>query len=290
MIGQADFIPHTTPHGLSSVDRLLLYSALALVVTVGCWWAAGRGRDPLDGAPPRPNRLHEDAVLFTILVYLTAALVISSLVQLVTGQTEGAATLVAVGNGAQLAGLGACLLVAATRFDGGVHRFCFGGEGLKPGLWSVTALVAILMALGLCPVVSEATVSVMVRVAPGVEFRPHPTISALRDGTQPIGIVVALLAGAVLVAPLAEELFFRGVLQTYLVGQMRSRWPAIVLAALAFGAVHYTQPYAVAALVLLGVLLGYAYERTGSLLPPVVIHALFNLKTLVWEAVGAAPT
>jgi len=36
----------------------------------------------------------------------------------------------------------------------------------------------------------------------------------------------------------------------------------------------------------LALLLGYAYERTGSLLPPMVIHALFNAKTLIWEALA----
>jgi membrane protease YdiL (CAAX protease family) len=33
-------------------------------------------------------------------------------------------------------------------------------------------------------------------------------------------------------------------------------------------------------------MLGYAYERTGSLVSPILIHAAFNLKTLVWNALG----
>ena len=58
----------------------------------------------------------------------------------------------------------------------------------------------------------------------------------------------------------------------------------------AFGAVHFAQPHAIPALVVLSLLIGYAYERTGSLVAPVVIHAAFNLKTLIWSALGAVPT
>ena len=64
------------------------------------------------------------------------------------------------------------------------------------------------------------------------------------------------------------------------------RHTAIVISAGAFAAVHFQQPHVVLALFFFGVLLGYAYERTGSLAAPVLIHAAFNLKTLVWESVG----
>ena len=53
----------------------------------------------------------------------------------------------------------------------------------------------------------------------------------------------------------------------------------MVRPALAFTLVH-AQVHALPAL-LLGVLLGLAYERTGSLLVPILVHALFNLKTLI---------
>ena len=43
------------------------------------------------------------------------------------------------------------------------------------------------------------------------------------------------------------------------------------------------QPHVVLPLAVLGVLLGVLYLRTGSLLGPIVLHALFNAKTLLWE-------
>ena len=53
-----------------------------------------------------------------------------------------------------------------------------------------------------------------------------------------------------------------------------------------FGVVHVSQPQVVLPLTLLGIALGWAYERTGSLVPPMVAHSLFNLKTLVWNSLS----
>ena len=124
--------------------------------------------------------------------------------------------------------------------------------------------------------------------APDYVFEPHPTIEALHDPAQPIGVVVMFWVGALVLAPVLEELFFRGLIQTYLGGILRSRWAAIGIASVAFGFVHSFQPQAVLALILLAFLMGYAYERSGSLVVPIAIHAMFNLKTLIWDTLGTA--
>ena len=56
---------------------------------------------------------------------------------------------------------------------------------------------------------------------------------------------------------------------------------------LAFGLAHSQQPQVIPTIAVLGVILGASYERTGSLVPSITIHVLFNSKTLVWEALGA---
>src|SRR5262249_14178247 len=116
------------------------------------------------------------------------------------------------------------------------------------------------------------------------EFEPltHPTLSALHE-IHSFLLSSALWCGAVIAAPIAEECFFRGLLQTALVNLLQSRWVAIGISSVAFGAVHIGQPHIVPALIFLGLLLGYAYERTGGLLAPILIHALFNLKNLIWD-------
>lgn len=95
---------------------------------------------------------------------------------------------------------------------------------------------------------------------------------------------IALLAVlAVVMAPLFEELFFRGFLFR---GLARSwGWPlAAVVSGAVFGAVH--QQFTVfLPLFALGVVLAWAYQRTGSLWAPIALHAIFNgLSVLAWAA------
>jgi membrane protease YdiL (CAAX protease family) len=76
------------------------------------------------------------------------------------------------------------------------------------------------------------------------------------------------------VAPIVEELTFRGVGQSLL----RERFgaaPAIVLVGVAFGAWHGLL-IALLILIPLGSALAYLRERTDSVLPGMVVHALFN--------------
>jgi membrane protease YdiL (CAAX protease family) len=92
---------------------------------------------------------------------------------------------------------------------------------------------------------------------------------------------------AVFVAPLVEELLFRGLVQSALRSGLGRPWPAIFLASLMFAAVHQN-PEHWPALFVLGVGMGYAYERSGSLLRPIFIHAMFNGLTILSQIVETA--
>lgn len=91
--------------------------------------------------------------------------------------------------------------------------------------------------------------------------------------------VFAFVAGAILttvMAPLAEELFFRG----FLYGGLRKYGVPIaaIVSGLLFGAVHIGgSPIGfLVPLAALGIILALLYERTGSLYPPIALHALNN--------------
>jgi membrane protease YdiL (CAAX protease family) len=90
-------------------------------------------------------------------------------------------------------------------------------------------------------------------------------------------MLVALGILVVGVAPIAEEIFFRG----FLFGGLRGRlsfWPAALISGIFFGAIHILGGswQAVVLLSVFGTLLAFLYERTGSLGPPIIMHMFQN--------------
>ena len=95
--------------------------------------------------------------------------------------------------------------------------------------------------------------------------------SVKRASPREFGLI--LLAGAV-VAPVIEEIYFRGyVFRAYL--QKKGLFPAFLFSSALFAAVHMNLP-AFVPIFAMGLLLSYAYRRTGSLLPCIVAHATNN--------------
>lgn len=85
----------------------------------------------------------------------------------------------------------------------------------------------------------------------------------------------AVLAATVLcvAAPIAEELFFRGLVHGSL---RRFGVPVATVVSAAFFAVVHVVPAAFPILFVVGVVLALLYERTGSLLPGILVHACLN--------------
>jgi membrane protease YdiL (CAAX protease family) len=94
-------------------------------------------------------------------------------------------------------------------------------------------------------------------------------------GAQRIPIILL----AVVVAPVAEELAFRG----YLYGVIKRYFgavPALVLSGILFALIHLNLPSFFPLLVLASAF-ALAYELSGSLLVPMTMHALFNALSLI---------
>jgi membrane protease YdiL (CAAX protease family) len=88
------------------------------------------------------------------------------------------------------------------------------------------------------------------------------------------------LFAVVALAPLFEEVVFRGAIYRGLRG-LAGVWPAALGSGLVFAAIHGAAPQALPILVL-GVLLALCYERAGTLLAPITLHALHNGAALAW--------
>ena len=96
----------------------------------------------------------------------------------------------------------------------------------------------------------------------------------LKDNAGPAMLITLLLVAGVM-APLSEELFFRG----FLYNAAKHRLgivPGIILSALVFALVHIG-PLAVIGIIPMGVLLALAYEKSGSLWVPIMMHATNNI-------------
>lgn len=111
----------------------------------------------------------------------------------------------------------------------------------------------------------------------------HETLQLLQESDAGIGVYL-LCGSVVLVVPLVEEVLYRGLLQDGLVRAGFSRWWAILLASTVFAAMHITvsAPETIAGLFVLSLAFGWAYERTGRLAAPVLMHALFNAANILY--------
>jgi len=88
------------------------------------------------------------------------------------------------------------------------------------------------------------------------------------------GQLLLSITVVVILAPIFEELFFRGLFYPAL---RRSLGPtlAIVIDGIIFGALHMRY-LSIVPLILVGMILAYVYEKTESLYAPMLTHALYN--------------
>jgi membrane protease YdiL (CAAX protease family) len=83
-----------------------------------------------------------------------------------------------------------------------------------------------------------------------------------------------LLLAGIVVAPVVEELFFRGFLYAGLAQRYSWRKAAVISSAL-FALIHL-QPLAIVPIFLLGYLFAYLYERSKSIWPAILMHVTTN--------------
>lgn len=106
----------------------------------------------------------------------------------------------------------------------------------------------------------------------------EPEQEDIADGFGPIPVQVLLI---VIAAPLSEELCFRGML----FGGLRERLatvPAALVAGTVFGLLHaFTGISAVPPLIALGFIFCLLYEKTGSIVPGILLHMLNNSVALL---------
>ena len=104
--------------------------------------------------------------------------------------------------------------------------------------------------------------------------------SGLEDADQNLLLAIATGMLLIVVAPLAEEVFFRG----FLYQAFRNSFgvlPGALLSAVIFGAIHF-EFFKLVQLAILGVILALLFEKTRSLWSPIILHAVNNTLAYIY--------
>ncbi|WP_332744630.1 CPBP family intramembrane glutamic endopeptidase [Hydrogenophaga sp.] len=141
----------------------------------------------------------------------------------------------------------------------------------------IVPLVALLMPALL--LIAGATTELLESLLPLSRWEEQ-AFDRMMSGSLPAIVATCLLA------PVLEEMLFRGIILRAFLLQY-PRWAAIWSSALIFGFAHMNvYQFVVASMI--GVLLGWLYERTRSLIPCIALHGLYNAAATVSSATARA--
>ena len=138
-------------------------------------------------------------------------------------------------------------------------------------VWGIALYPAVVFVVGL-------TINLLLRAISGEVVRAPEQIP---QDLSTFGVIATLFYGIV-VAPLGEEFFFRGVLFR----SIRDRhgfWPGALGSSVAFGLIHYMPGPGLDAVLLMSVMvftgvgLAWIYERRGTIVAPMAAHVTFNV-------------
>ena len=128
---------------------------------------------------------------------------------------------------------------------------------------------------------AAAVCALLISALFGVDTEQEDIAGELGVDDPSLLVAISAVALLVAVAPLSEELFFRGMVFAGLRTRL-ALWPAALLSGVIFGLPHVpTGPLAALLLVILGTALAWLYERTGSLWPCIFVHTFNNALAVV---------
>jgi len=107
----------------------------------------------------------------------------------------------------------------------------------------------------------------------------HPIVPLLASSQDRVTILCTILL-AVVIAPIVEEIMFRGAFYSWLRSRLGA-FVSILTSALIFAAVHPQGVIGIVPLTFIGALLAFLREWRNSLLAPMLAHACFNGGTLL---------
>ena len=211
---------------------------------------------------------------------LVAAVVLTSIAAGISGQTDTSGTnetafVLAAAFVGQYGGTVLALWWVSRRKGRGNLTDDFGLR-IWPGDWWVLPAGALL------------EVGLAIAIAPLSHIGKGDTQEVVNELHNATGAKLAVLAvGAGLLAPIVEELLFRGLLLRALLRRVPAT-PAVAISGVTFALLHLVDPsigtvVALPALATIGVVSGVMAVRTGDLSRSILLHMGFNLVTVLAE-------
>lgn len=111
-----------------------------------------------------------------------------------------------------------------------------------------------------------------------VEAPPQPLVTLFAEGGNVLGMILLTLF-AVILAPISEELIFRGCFYRFL--KSKTNIPFAFLISGVFFSLMHANLATFVPLMVIGILLAYIYEEEGNILIPICFHACFNALSLL---------
>ena len=151
--------------------------------------------------------------------------------------------------------------------------------GLDTMRWHRQLLLAVFLLLAVVPVMFDLKcLSEILISKTGSEVTYQRAVEMISSTKSP-WLKGYLMFSAVVLAPVAEEFFFRGL---FFSGLKKLGWPkcAWLVSSFLFAAIHFNLPTFLP-LFVFALALTWLYERTEGLLAPMLAHSLFNAANLV---------
>jgi membrane protease YdiL (CAAX protease family) len=257
---------------------------LSGLILLACWLLdTSLGRKALDGSPLRRNSMPLYIPLVPLVLWFgavsTAVIIVQKLTPDLSGWQE-------IFRDHIVMSLGAIATIAVMMFLAHVHfSRRLKGFGLNIRTIVKDFFMAFFNLLAVWPLILAAvTITIFfVKLFSGQEYQmqQHQQLEMVTEYPQlPLRIMIVFVA--VVIAPLLEEMIFRGFVQTTIrsfINIRNSAWPAIAASSVFFAIMH-ADPAHWPALFVLGVCLGYSYEKSGSLFRPIFIHLFFNASSV----------
>lgn len=264
-----------------TADIVFSIACLAGVVSLTAWLLrTSLGTKALQNTVPRPNRMPFFMPFIPLMIYfLLMSVSTLAIEQFIPDSDETTNVFLKnlAGSAVALIAIASVIYIAKTNFAGGLKGFGLNpktiGQDLCPAALNLITILPVLLA-----VIVLTTLAGRLLSGQDFQMEKHEALKTLL--TYPHWqIKLIMIAFAVLFAPVLEEMIFRGLFQSLLRSVFPNPWISILVAAAIFASFHANVSHW-PVLFALGTAMGYAYEKSGSLLRAVFIHAAFNASSI----------